>query len=322
MQQRTPTFVQPLVLLKARPTSVQLEDRLAEPRPAGLELYLDRQDLAENPNDLAARARVNCPTTFRWIVEAPIRTLGGQYFDLTNDDEDHRETLRRVVAVGQALHAVAANVHVVAPTLDPTRLSADERRRCLDRTASLLREYVRWCADANLLPQVENVPPVGRMRESAYVYSSIGADPADLLALAAAQPVIRFTVDTSHAGLYLNWCRLSVDPRFEDVAAFYRRSYQGEDLTGFCDRLGEFTTTVHVSNASGHFGEGDRYAEGDFCLDDALRPLLGRVPFFVTETLEPDPDRATGMRDTQVQLNRLIASTSSGPRRDTVGAKE
>ena len=310
-----------LVLLKARPTAAQLADRASEPRPDGLELYLDRVDLAENPADLARRAGASAPESFQWIVEAPIRTLGGQYFDLTNDDADHRETVGRVVAVGAALGAVAANVHVGAPTLDPTRLSANERLRRLDQTTPLLRAYARLCIDAGLIPQVENVPPVGRMRESAYVYSSIGADPLDLLKLLEIEPAIRFTVDTSHAGLYVNWCRQPVESTLEHVAAFYRQRYQGDDLAAFCDRLVDYTLTVHVSNASGHFGEGNLYRDGDFRLDEALRPLVGRVPYFVTETLEPDPNQAVGMRDAQVELNRLIASANPGANGAAVGAR-
>ena len=81
------------LLLKARPTADQLADRLAAPEPEGLELYLDRQDLA--PDDWLARitsATAVVPRDdFAWIVEAPIRTLGDQFFDLTANDEDHRE---------------------------------------------------------------------------------------------------------------------------------------------------------------------------------------------------------------------------------------
>ena len=43
------------ILLKARPTPAQLRDRLAAPRPEGLELYLDARDLA--PDDWLPRLR-------------------------------------------------------------------------------------------------------------------------------------------------------------------------------------------------------------------------------------------------------------------------
>ncbi|HEX5414026.1 MAG TPA: hypothetical protein VFZ25_00070 [Chloroflexota bacterium] len=308
------------VLLKARPTQKQLDDRLHTPAPEGLELYLDRDDLSEDPGSIARRCRYWVSDQFVWLVEAPIRTLGGQYFDLTNNDEDHRRTLRRVVLVGRALKAAAANIHVVAPTVDASTVTMEERARRLELAAPLLREYARLCQDAGMIPQVENIPPVGRMREEAYVFSAIGADPEDLLALAGIEPSLRFTVDLSHAGLYLNWCRLAApDPRFAPVTAFFKRRYSGNDLTAFCVRLAPFTTTVHVSNANGYFGEGTRYADGDFNLEAALRPLVGKVPYFVTETLEADPNRAIGMREAQVQLTRLVESARGRPRDNALG---
>src|SRR5260370_11652057 len=117
------------VLLKARPTVDQLANRLEARIPDGIELYLDRQDLiGERWLDvIKERIRgLNVSRSFVWIVEAPIRTLGEQFFDLTNHDDDHRETIRRVLAVGAAIGAVAANIHVVAPTFDATRLSANQ----------------------------------------------------------------------------------------------------------------------------------------------------------------------------------------------------
>lgn len=308
------------VLLKARPTSKQLSDRLREPTPVGLELYLDAEDLGEDPRSIARRCQYWLSEHFIWLVEAPIRTLGGQYFDLTNDDEDHRRTLRRVVAVGRALQAEAANIHVVAPTTDASSLTPDERARRLDQAKPLLHEYTRLCKDAGLIPQIENIPPVGRMRESAYVFSAIGADPEDLLALVSAEPTVRFTLDVSHAGLYLNWCRLpAASDEFAPVAAFFRRTGVSHDLTGLCNRLAPFITTVHVSNASGHFGEGNRYDDGDFNLDASLRPLVGRVPYFVTETLETDPNRAEGMREVQARLESLIRSVGGRAAKTSMG---
>ena len=309
--ERVPSGLDARILLKARPTERQLLDRLAPPHPDGLELYLDPSDLAGD--DWLCRlestvATVPGPSDFTWIVEAPIRTLGGSYFDLTCDDDDHRETLRRVVQAGNVIGASAANVHLVAPTTELARLNATERRRALDRTDSLLEYYVEMCAAAGMVPQIENTPPVGRMRESAYVFSPIGAPVSDLRALAVRWPDLRLTVDVSHAGLFLHWRHVDlaqVEESLQPVAMYCRASDEPSDLAGYVAALADLTLTVHVSNASGLLGEGVWYDDGDEDLDRCLRPLFGSVPFFVTETLEEDHDRAIGMRDAQSHLVAL-----------------
>jgi hypothetical protein len=303
------------ILLKARPTVGQLRDRLAEPVPEGLELYLDQSDLAGD--DYVARTRetvaaVGVPAGFTWIVEAPIRTLAGAFFALTADTADARATIDRVVAVGTALGAVAANVHVVAPTRATEDLDLARRDQKLAACRPLLRYYVDRCEAAGLVPQVENIPPVGRMREGAFVFSPIGAAADDLIALGATFPTLRFTVDVSHAALALNWRRaepVALDPGLGAVAAFTGRVETSGNLASFVARLADRTTTVHVSNATGLLGEGLRYADGDEDLDRALAPLVGLVPYFVTETLESDDERATGMRDAQLRLVRLRETT-------------
>ena len=308
---REQTSILTRILLKARPTPDQIADRLQAPVPEGLELYLDPLDLAHD--DFIGRiCRVLEPAKLIddacWIVEAPIRTLGGAFFDLTCDDADHRATLARVVSVGRAIGAVAANIHVVAPTLDATLLRLANRSLAIERALPLLRYYVTLCAGSDLIPQIENVPPVGRMRESAYVFSPIGAAPADLRSLVERLPELRFTVDVSHAGLYLNWRSAdlaALSREFQAVARHAREQDGPSDLVEFVEELAPWTTTVHIANASGLFGEGLRYREGDSDLDRALAPLLGRVPYFVTETLESNPAVAAGMRDAQARLIAL-----------------
>ncbi|HEY8883857.1 MAG TPA: hypothetical protein VIO35_00985 [Chloroflexota bacterium] len=307
------------ILLKARPTAEQLRDRLAAPVPDGLELYLDPADLTGGgwlERLVATVEAAGAPTGFAWIVEAPIRTLGGQYFGLTRDDEDHRETLRRVATAGRAIGAVAANAHLVAPTLDLGKLTAPERQRALRESHAVVAAYQEYCDEAGLIPQLENVPPVGRMRESAFVVSPIGAAPEDLLALGEAFPRLRFCVDLSHAGLYLNWSNGKTHGLDElaAVAAFHG-SPGVTSLETYLAPLVPRILSVHVSNAMGLLGEGLPYGDGDFDLDQALGSLSDAVPYWVTETLEPDPTRATGMRDAQSRLISLRERASAGSRR-------
>lgn len=306
------------ILLKARPTPSQLADRLGPPTPAGMELYLDRRDLADarDLGKLGERIlRRPVPPGFVWIVEAPTRTIDGHYFDLTANTDDGRETLRRVVEVGRAIGAVAANVHLVAPTPDATRLSPRARREAIEATRPMLDFYVTLCRSHGMIPQVENIPPVGRMREAAFVFSPIGVAPSDLATVGEWYPLLRFTVDTSHAALYQSWRRVplgDVDPALRAVARFCRLGDESHDLGGYLARTADRALTVHVSNAAGLLGEGLGYAAGSEDLDRALLPLVGVVPYFVTETLEADDDHAEGMRDAQAALARLCLTRSGG----------
>ena len=307
------------VLLKARPVLAQLADRLAPPVPEGLELYLDRHDLLIDDwlkriqGDTAA---AGAPPNFTWIVEAPIRTLGGALFDLTVDDADHRATIQRVVEVGAAIGAIAANIHVVAPTLDADTLTDGRRLQKLDEARPLLEYYADACQKRGLVPQIENVPPVGRMREAAFVYSPIGLACDDLLFLTDARSDVRVTLDVSHAALFLNW-RKAPDPQVGDhvrpVARFCRARSGPDDLASYTQTLAGVAATVHVSNASGLLGEGLPYGAGEEDLDHVLSPLLGTARFFVTETIEEDPERANKMRDAQRRL--LALRTARGASR-------
>src|SRR5262249_34900695 len=70
------------VLLKARPTPTQLADRFAPPWPQGLELYLDRADIATDEECQAVIDRIRAydlPDDFAFVVEGPIRSLDGEY---------------------------------------------------------------------------------------------------------------------------------------------------------------------------------------------------------------------------------------------------
>src|SRR4051812_19069752 len=117
MSSRTP------ILLKARPTPAQLADRLATPRPDGLELYLDARDLA--PNDwlprlhaiMAAAPRAG-EDGFQYIVEGPIRSLDGEFFDVTRGAAADEEALVRLTRFGADLGATVAIIHLIAPTSD------------------------------------------------------------------------------------------------------------------------------------------------------------------------------------------------------------
>jgi hypothetical protein len=142
------------------------------------------------------------------------------------------------------------------------------------------------------------------MRESGFYYSPVGMAAEDLVWLCERAPGLRTTLDLSHAGLYVNCQRYARDEearRREPDAAealfdFVRKLRQVQDVSEYARVLGTTLLSCHVANASGLLGEGEPYDRGDLGLDELIRSLAGRVAFFVTETLEADPNRAIEMR--------------------------
>src|SRR3954447_15404736 len=132
------------VLLKARPTPAQLADRLRDPVPDGLELYLDTVDLAsaEAMDGVVANLdAAGLPADFVLLVEGPIRSLDGEFFDLTRDSEADRELTRRLVSLSSRIGARGANVHAIAPDADPSALTLQNRKGLLDRALGPLRYF-------------------------------------------------------------------------------------------------------------------------------------------------------------------------------------
>ena len=92
----------PYVLLKARPTIGQLADRLADPTPPGMELYLDLldvQDASAIDQTLRNVRESGVADDFIWLVEGPVRSLDGEFFDLTRDSEADRELIHLLAEV-------------------------------------------------------------------------------------------------------------------------------------------------------------------------------------------------------------------------------
>lgn len=300
------------VLLKARPTPAQLADRLRPPWPDGLELYLDAADLADGAFAATVeRLRAaEVPAGFRWLIEGPVGSLDGGYFDLAADRPADREVVRRLVELGRAIDARAINVHLIAPGPDPRRLTPGERAVGLRRAVELARRLVDLAAGAGIVATVENMPPVLRQRGSLFWFTPIGLAADDLLELAARTPGLRVCLDLSHAGLYVHARRLAdlgATGEFPELLAFLRSLPPVGSVAEYAEPLGGLLRTCHVSNARGLLGEGLAYDEGDLDLDEEARRLAGRVEDFVTETLEPDPDRAENMRVAQARLRAALA---------------
>lgn len=307
-----PTLVTAQVLLKARPTATQLADRLRAPRPDGLELYLDLADLAsvEAMDGVVARIEAcELPDDFTLLVEGPIRSLDGEFFDLSRDSDADRELSRRIVDLSRRIGALGANIHAIAPSADPGALTAENRAAILDRAIGPARVFADLAHDAAVVPTVENIPPILRMRESGFYYSAIGMPPSDLAELVAHVAGLQVVFDTSHAQLYLN-ARRGVEEAVPDLDVESLRRFaadpDGPDtLDEYLDML-PATFWCQVSNAAGLLGEGLPYGEGDINLDALIPRLVERARYIVIETLEPDHEHAVHMRDAQARMLRVL----------------
>jgi len=309
--------VRPRVLLKARPTAAQLADRLRPPLPEGLELYLDTADLATDAamDGVVARlAGCALPADFVLLVEGPIRSLDGEFFDLSRDSEADRELARRLISLARRIGARGANVHAIAPDADPAALTVENRRAILDRAVRPAAYFAGLALSAGITPTIENMPPILRMRESGYYYSAIGMPAQDMVALCEAVPGLRVILDTSHAQLYLNLRHgVHEDVSGQDLTPLRRfaEAVSGPDtMEAYLDALGGLTFAAHLANAGGLLGEGWPYGEGDLDLDAFLPRLAARVHYLVTETLEPDNDNAVLMRDARDRALRALGATA------------
>lgn len=304
-----------LVLLKARPTPTQLADRLRDPMPDGLELYLDTADLASPEAMDGVVANLDAcglPSDFVLLVEGPIRSLDGEFFDLTRDSEADRELSRRLVDLARRIGAKGANVHAIAPNADPAALTLAERDRLLEQALGPLRYFAETALGAGITPTIENMPPILRMRESGFYYSAIGMPPQDMTQLARAVPGVRVILDTSHAQLYLN-VRHGVQEEISGqdlrpLRRFVAEAPGVDTIDAYLDALEETISAAHVANAAGLLGEGLPYGEGDLDLDRLLPTLAWRARYLVTETLEPDHNRADLMREARERALLALGS--------------
>ena len=206
----------PGVLLKARPLPRQLEDRIGDPMPDGIELYIHEDDVSGEPGDDrwrdSLRSRFDAITPrltpgFSWIVEGPVWSLDGELFGLGGNRDIDRLLVERLVTLANDIGAWAVNIHAVDGSPDPLVVSDDAWNYAIERAIPFLDWYVRICQGAGLAPLIENVPPICRMRRGAFIFTPHGVEPGDLLALCNAVPGLRLTVDTSHAQLAVNALR-------------------------------------------------------------------------------------------------------------------
>jgi sugar phosphate isomerase/epimerase len=294
------------ILLKARPTPAQLADRFAAPWPDGLELYLDRADIADEAECASVLDRIRAydvPSGFAYVVEGPIRSLDNEYVDISQLTPATRELTRRLGAMAVELGAAGVVTHCIMPRFTLGSDDWRERERILEDCLPLVRFYAETLQTLGVVPVIENVPPVLRMREGRYLYTPVGMAPEDIAWFIERVPGLMTTLDISHAQLYVNARGMADRGEGEDEVAplmhHLRHLAPIQSVETFIDVLGDSIFEAHVSNASGLLGEGAPYNEGDIDMERVIGRLARTARFLVTETLEPDNDNAVYMREAQ-----------------------
>jgi sugar phosphate isomerase/epimerase len=195
------------ILLKARPTAEQLADRFAPPWPDGLELYLDRADVLTEDDCAQVLRRIRSyrlPAGFSFVVEGPIRGLDNEYFDLGACTEPTKELVRRLGRMASELGAEGVVMHCIMPRFTLTNDDWAQREATFDACMDFVQFYADTLNPLGVVPIIENVPPVLRMREGRYLYTPLGMAPEDVRWFIDRVPGVMTTLDVSHAQLYVN----------------------------------------------------------------------------------------------------------------------
>jgi hypothetical protein len=301
------------ILLKARPTPAQLADRFAPPWPEGLELYLDRADVLTEEECGAVVERIRAydlPPGFAFVVEGPIRGLDNEYFDLSVCSPATRELVRRLGRIAVDLQADAVVMHTILPRFTLTDADWEDRPATFQTCMEFVQFYADTLLPLGVVPVIENVPPVLRMREGRYLYTPLGMAPEDVAWFIDRTPGLMATLDVSHAQLYVNARGMAArgegDDDVQPLMRFLQHFPPITSVEGFLDVLGSAIFEAHVSNASGLLGEGARYGEGDIDMERVIGRLARTARYLITETLEPDNDRAVYMREAQTGMAAVL----------------
>jgi nucleoside-diphosphate-sugar epimerase/sugar phosphate isomerase/epimerase len=296
-------------LLKAAPEPDQLADRLEGGPWRGIELCLGpghvTGDEAIERAVVHARAALDV-REMAITAEAPVSWPSGAFVRVDRLDGEARAGIERSATFAAAVGSPVLTIHLFTP-LDPDEFRAapaiDE-----GEVERFLRFYAEACGAHGVVPLIENVPPVLRMRTGGVYFSPVGGHWRDLLRWRDRVPELGFTLDTSHAALFRSFA--AAYPTLLGLA-----SDDELELDRYVEELGPHAQVAHVSDAHGLLGEGLPYGSGELDLDPVVARLGRLVPFVVAEINEPDPARSPNMKAAYRALERALAAPAPPPRR-------
>ncbi|HSJ92896.1 MAG TPA: SDR family NAD(P)-dependent oxidoreductase [Gaiellaceae bacterium] len=306
--------------LKAAPRAEQIAERLEGGPWRGLELALLPPDVADD--DAVARAietvrRATDGHDLTLTAEAPVSWPSGAFVRVDRLTDEARACIERSVRFAEAIGSPVLTIHLYAP------LAPDEFRAAPPLDEKAVQEFLRFfaaaCEARGVTPLVENVPPVLRMRVGGVFLSQVGGHWRDLRRWHARVPELRFTFDTSHAGLFRTFAAAY-------PSLFGLESDEELDLARYVEELAPSLEVAHVSDAHGLLGEGLPLGDGELDLDPVTRRLGELCRFVVAEVNEPDPARSPAMKDGYRRIERALAAAAAPlprpPRRLPTGAAD
>ncbi len=296
-------------LLKAAPETEQIADRLEGGPWRGIELCLAARHVASDEAAAAAveRARATLDGTGMSVTaEAPVAWPSGAFVRVDRLDDEARSGIERSAGFAAGVGSPVLTIHLFAPQSpeefrDTWSAGLDE-----EEVERFLAFYAEACRSRGVVPLIENVPPVLRMRTGGVYLSRIGGHWRDLLSWRERVPELGFTLDTSHAALLRSF--VAAYPTL-----FRLLSDEELELARYVEELGPHAEVAHVSDALGVLGEGLPYGVGELELDPVVRRLAALVPYVVAEINEPDPASSGDMKKGYRALERALAEPRRGP---------
>jgi nucleoside-diphosphate-sugar epimerase/sugar phosphate isomerase/epimerase len=288
--------------LKAAPRADQIAERLEGGPWPGLELALMPADVADG--DAVARAvdAVRSATDGAGLAltaEAPVSWPSGAFVRVDRLTDEARACIERSADFAAAIGSPVLTIHLYAP------LAPDEYRAAppLDEQAvqAFLEFFAAACHGREVIPLIENVPPVLRMRVGGVFLSQVGGHWRDLRRWHARVPALRFTLDTSHAALFRSFAAAY-------PSLFGLESDEELDLARYVEELAPSLEVAHVSDAHGLLGEGLPLGDGELDLDPVIRRLGELCRYVVAEVNEPDPARSPAMKAGLRRIERALAA--------------
>jgi nucleoside-diphosphate-sugar epimerase/sugar phosphate isomerase/epimerase len=288
-------------LLKAAPEPDQLAERLEGGPWRGIEIALFDRHVADDEalaRTIEVVRNAGAPRDFVWTAEAPVSWPGGAFVRVDRLDDEARDGIERSAEFAQAIGSPVLTIHLFTP------MAPDEFARGQSVDEGAVREFLRFYAEAcvarGVVPCIENVPPVLRMRTGGVFLSPIGGHWRDLLAWRERIPDLRFTLDTSHAALFRNFAAA--------YGSLFEVSADELGLERYVEELGPYTEVAHVSDAHGLLGEGLPYGSAELDLDPVVARLGELARYVVAEINEPDPARSPAMKAAYRAIDVALSS--------------
>ena len=296
-------------LLKAAPEPDQVADRLEGGPWRGLEVCLMPQHVADDASLQRAIEAVGEGVGGADVVltaEAPVAWPSGAFVRVDRLDAEAVAGVERSADFAAAIGSPVLTIHLFTP-MSPEEYRAQPSGPDEAAIEKFLRFYARACLDRGVIPLIENVPPVLRMRTGGVYLSPVGGHWRDLLEWRARVPELRFTLDTSHAALFKSFAG-------SYPTLFGLDSDEDLELERYVEELGPHSEVAHVSDAHGLLGEGLPYGSGELSnLDPVVRRIAELVPYIVAEINEPDPARSPDMKAGYAAIERAFELPPEGP---------